>query len=333
MADIILYLSLMLVCGIIGAKFREFVTNKLWWRGKIQTIAIVVLVFFMGSRMGCNEQVIDNIGTLGITALVMTIVILFFSVLCLFFLRKIFGFDKEASLVSKKSALDSNDLPNCEEDSVSENKSGIDKMTIIIFLSVVCGMAIGYFVARPIYGDNIDAFDHTASVGLKIGLCVLMSFVGLDLGVQGEVLRMLREAGLKILIFPIATIIGTFIGAAISGPLLGISLKESMAIGAGFGWYTFAPGIIMDAGLIEASAISFLHNVLREIMSILSIPFIAKKVGYIEAACMSGAPAMDVCLPIVSKETQGKAVTYGFVTGMIMSLLVPVLVPLALSIF
>ena len=76
----------------------------------------------------------------------------------------------------------------------------------------------------------------------------------------------------------------------------------------------------MDAGLIEASAVSFLHNVLREIISILFLPFVAEKIGYIEAACMGGSPAMDVCLPVINKETKGKAVTYGFITGVIIEL-------------
>ena len=48
---------------------------------------------------------------------------------------------------------------------------------------------------------------------------------------------------------------------------------------------------------------------------------------------MPGAPAMDVCLPVINKETKGRAVPYGFITGVIMSFLVPVSVPLALNLF
>ena len=73
---------------------------------------------------------------------------------------------------------------------------------------------------------------------------------------------------------------------------MGFSLREAMAVGAGFGWYSLAPGIIMDAGLIEASAVSFLHNVLREIISILFLPFVAEKIG-----CLHGRIAGDGCLP------------------------------------
>jgi len=344
MADMILYVSVIALGGVIGARLRGK-EEKVAWRGKVQTLAIMALVILMGARMGCNEQVINNIGTIGVTALVMTLAIIFFSVVCLFFARNAAGFCKDASLKRKSSkkeeeinaALEADTaetIAEIEQEMECESeKRGLNKMTIIIFGSVIVGMALGYFAARPIFGSEIAQFDHAASLGIKTGLCMLMVFVGLELGLQGTVFQMMRDAGLRILLFPAVTIVGTFIGSAVSGPLMGFSLREAMAVGAGFGWYSLAPGIIMDAGLIEASAVSFLHNVLREIISILFLPFVAEKVGYIEAACMGGAPAMDVCLPVISKETKGKAVTYGFITGVIMSFLVPVSVPLALSIF
>lgn len=204
-------------------------------------------------------------------------------------------------------------------------------MTLIILCSVIVGMALGYLVARPIFGENIAEFDSAASLGIKIGLCILMVFVGLDLGLEGTVITMIKEAGWRIMVFPVACIIGTLISAGLCGFLFKLSLPESLAIGAGFGWYSLAPGIIMEAGYLTASAISFLHNVMREIFSILLLPIIAEKVGCIEAACVPGAPAMDVCLPIINRATKGKAVTYGFITGVIMSFLVPIMVPIMIA--
>ena len=102
-------------------------------------------------------------------------------------------------------------------------------------------------------------------------------------------------------------------------------------IASGFGWYSLAPGIIMDAGYITASAISFLHNVLREMAAILFIPFVAKGVGYIETTGLPGAAAMDVCLPVLEKSTKPEVAIYGFISGVILSFLVPILVPLIIS--
>ena len=44
--------------------------------------------------------------------------------------------------------------------------------------------------------------------------------------------------------------------------------------------------------------------------SILLIPFVAKKIGYIETTGMPGAAAMDVCLPIVEKSTRSDIAVY-----------------------
>ena len=83
----------------------------------------------------------------------------------------------------------------------------------------------------------------------------------------------------------------------------------------------------MENGYVTASAVSFLHNVMRELFSIVLIPAVAKKVGYIETTGMPGAAAMDVCLPIVEKSTRSDIAVYSFVSGVILSILVPILVP------
>ena len=327
MTDIILYISIIVVSGIVGSKVRAY-RDKLGWTGKVQTMAIVLLVVLMGARMGANEEIIANLGTIGLAAFVMTVAMMLGSLICLFFARKAFGFTKDAKI----AALHCEELEEAamEEEQEAE-QHGINKMTLIILCSVIVGMALGYLAARPLFGENIAVFDDAASLGIKIGLCILMVFVGLDLGLEGTVLTMMKEAGLRILVFPLACIVGTLLGAALCGLLFQLSLPESLAIGAGFGWYSLAPGIIMEAGYLTASAISFLHNVMREIFSILLLPLIAEKIGYIEAACIPGAPAMDVCLPIVNRATHGKAVTYGFVTGVAMSFLVPIMVPIMIN--
>jgi len=327
MSDIILYIGIIVVSGIVGSRVRAY-RDKLGWTSTIQTMAIVLLVLLMGARMGANEEIIANLGTIGLASFVMTIAMMLGSLIFLFLARKALGFTKDAQI----AALHSEEFAETAmEEETEAEKGGMNKMTLIILCSVILGMALGYLVARPLFGENIAVFDSAASLGIKIGLCILMVFVGLDLGLEGTVLSMMKEAGLRILVFPLACTVGTLIGAALCGLLFKLSLPESLAIGAGFGWYSLAPGIIMEAGYLTASAISFLHNVMREVFSILLLPLIAAKVGCIEAACVPGAPAMDVCLPIINRATQGRGVTYGFVTGVTMSFLVPIMVPIMIN--
>ena len=144
-------------------------------------------------------------------------------------------------------------------------------------------------------------------------------------------MRNIRDAGLRILAVPATVIVATLAASAACSLFLPVSLRECLAIGAGFGWYSLAPGIIMDQGYVTAGAISFLHNILRELISILVIPIVARHVGYLECSGLGGATSMDVGLPIVEQSTNGITAVYAFVSGAVLSLLVPVLVPLVLA--
>ena len=328
MSDLVLYLGITFVGYIIGSKVRNQ-KDKLFWTGKVQMVAITALVLLMGMRMGSNEEITENLSTIGISALIMTLVVMTCSIVAILVTRKIMGIDKLGRLAEKKErgeeAFDAASVAEAEEE------QGVNAMTIVILTAVIVGMLLGYFVIRLIFADNMALFDKAAGLGIKIGLCILLVFVGTDLGLDGTVIDNFKRVGLRILLFPAVVIIGTFAGAAFVSPFLGLSLKECLAIGAGFGWYTLAPGIIMEAGYLTASAVAFLHNVMRELFSILLIPLVAKKVGYIETTGMPGAAAMDVCLPIVEKSTRSDIAVYSFVSGVILSILVPVLVPLIIG--
>lgn len=357
MGDLVLYLGIT-VCGyILGSRLRAY-KQHLAWTGAVQTAAISVLVLLMGLRMGSNEEVTENLSTIGLAALLMTAAVMICSIAAIFLVRKAFDIDRYGRLREQAAAgagrgavnsaaagvseaaggaavgvagsAESALLAETEEEIEKEKKGG-NLMTLLIIIAVTAGMLLGYFLIREVFAGRMEEFEAAASLGIKLGLCLLLIFVGMDLGLDGTVIANFRRVGLRILAFPAAVIIGTLIGALAVCPLLALSLRECLAVGCGFGWYTLAPGIIMEAGHLTASAVSFLHNVMRELFSIILIPLVAKKIGYIETTGMPGAAAMDVCLPIVEKSTRSDIAVYSFVSGVIMSILVPVLVPLMIG--
>lgn len=196
-------------------------------------------------------------------------------------------------------------------------------MTKIVIGSVVGGGLLGYFILP-------ESFLPISEYIIIAGLCGLLFFVGLDIGIQGTVMKNLKKAGARILMFPVAAIVGTFVGAAFAGMFLPIQLNEALAVGSGFGWYSLAP-LIIDPYSGSLSAMSFLHNVLRELFGIVSIPIVAKYIGYIETVGLPGAAAMDVCLPIVEKSTSAEVAIYSFISGITLSAAVPIFVPLFLG--
>ena len=317
MRDLIIYVILAAIGYFIGSKLRHK-KEKLAWTGKFQTVAIVLLVLTMGSRMGANDEVIEN--------LVVTVVILVFSIIAVFLARKVLRIDRRGLLIS---ADKSKDAVNKEKNFNVEGGK-IDKMTLVIIASVVLGLICGFALVDKVF-DSYETFNTIAGHAIQIGLCILLSLVGLDLGLDGTVIDNFRKVGLRVLIFPFAIALGSLAGAFICGLILPLSVKEMLAVGAGFGWYSLAPGIILEAGLAQASAVAFMHNVMREILGIIFIPLVAKKIGYVETIALPGAAAMDVCLPIVEKSTSGNIAVYSFISGLVLSALVPIFVPLILA--
>ena len=81
-----------------------------------------------------------------------------------------------------------------------------------------------------------------------------------------------------------------------------------------------------------ASAVSFMHNVIREVTGIIFIPLVAKKIGYMESTGVPGIAAMDVCLPIVERSCGPNMVVYAFATGLIMCIVTSLGVPLIMGV-
>ena len=192
-------------------------------------------------------------------------------------------------------------------------------MTRAILISVIAGILAGYFFLP-------DWFIDLSGNVLIAGLCVLLFFVGMDIGREGTVVENFKKAGWRILIFPFVIIFGTLIGSLAGALILpSLGIRDALAIGSGFGWYTLAP-VMLSKYSTYVSALSFMHNVMRELFGILLIPIVAKKIGYIETVALPGAAAMDVCLPIVEKATRGDIAVYSFISGVVLSIAVPVLV-------
>lgn len=323
MSDVIMYLSFCVVGYVIGIPLRK-VKDKLGWVGTAQSASVIALVFIMGIRIGSNDQIVGNLGSYGLYSAIYTLVILAMSAVAISIARRLLKMNRYGLVVKAETA-------ESGKSEQQENQAGgrIDKMTLLIVGGVIAGIIVGYFVCGRIFTDTV-AFEAGLSLAITIGLCVLLIFVGLDLGIEGQVINNFKNAGLRILALPVAVALGTMAGAVVCSVLLPVSMGESLAIGCGFGWYSLGAGILMDAGYMTAGAISFMHNVMREVFSIILVPIVARYVGYVEAIALPGAPGMDVCLPIVERSTSGTVAVYSFISGLALSLSVAFLVPLFL---
>jgi uncharacterized membrane protein YbjE (DUF340 family) len=189
---------------------------------------------------------------------------------------------------------------------------------------ILCVLAVGVLSGLFLIPDRL--YDATGIL-LDIGLCMLLFSVGVDIGSNKDIFKNLKDVGFKLLIVPAATVLGSLFGGILCSILFKMNLFGSLAVASGFTWYTLS-AIIITPVSAELGTIAFLSNVFREIIAFISIPFIAKHIGYLETIAVGGAISMDTGLPIITRNTSQEVVIISFISGIIISLMVPILVPI-----
>ncbi|WP_019229125.1 lysine exporter LysO family protein [Sedimentibacter sp. B4] len=193
-------------------------------------------------------------------------------------------------------------------------------MTKKILLVLAVGVLSGLFIIP-------DSLYNSTGILLDVGLCMLLFSVGVDIGSNKDIFKNLKNVGFKLLIVPAATVLGSLFGGVLCSILFKMNLFGSLAVASGFTWYTLS-AIIITPVSAELGTIAFLSNVFREIIAFISIPFIAKHIGYLETIAVGGAISMDTGLPIITRNTSQEVVIISFISGIIISLMVPILVPI-----
>ena len=323
MTMLVLYWAIMIACYALASRLRRY-AGRLAFVNTLLSLNVYALVFIMGLRMGANREVTDSLGVIGLQALLITLLTMTGSMLCAFAVRRMLHLTRYALPAGNTENPGKAVSPSAGPADASGSKT-----SLIIFSMVVIGMLLGYFAVPHLY--DAARFQADSGSWLVIGLCLLLAFVGFSMGLEGRLTQMLRGAGAGILLIPLAMVVGTLLAGALYALFSPMTLREGLAISAGFGWYSMAPSIISGAGYAVAGAVSFLHNVLREMLGIIFLPLAASKIGYLEAVTLPGTAAMDICLPIVERSCNAETLPYSFATGAAAGLFSALLVPLIIA--
>ena len=193
-------------------------------------------------------------------------------------------------------------------------------MTWLILGSVAFGLALGHWVFPQQFVQHLDTVTTTA-------LYLMLFGIGIDLGRQKEVWIRLWQMGWKVLWLPLLIATGSLAGAAVAGLFLDLPFNEATAIGAGFGWYSLSGVLIAEIYNVETGALAFITNVTRELLTFLLVPLVARYIGRFSAVAPGGATAMDTTLPVITKATGNDMAVVAFISGSVLTTLVPILVP------
>lgn len=198
------------------------------------------------------------------------------------------------------------------------------KNSLIILLFFISGVILGLFHFLPDVMVNNDFS--------KYALYVLMFLVGISVGRDKSSWKAIKQYKFKIFLVPVCVIIGSLLGSLLISFLFSdLKIKEAMAVGAGFGYYSLSSIFITEISGYTLGVIALLSNILREIITLLASPLFAKYFGKLAPIASGGATSMDTTLPIIVKSSGKEYAMISVFNGIVLTILVPFFVTIILK--
>lgn len=202
-------------------------------------------------------------------------------------------------------------------------------LTVVAFFCAGCLMGVA----------NDFQFDlHDLSMYV---LYALMFQVGIGIGSNKKLKELVKSLRPRMLLVPMATIVGTLLFSAFASLLLSQwSVFDCMAVGSGFAYYSLSSILITQfkepsIGLqlaTELGTIALLANISREILTLLAAPLLVRWFGNLAPISAGGATTMDTTLPIITRTAGQQFVVVSIFHGFVVDFSVPFLVTLFCSI-
>lgn len=165
-------------------------------------------------------------------------------------------------------------------------------------------------------------------------LYILMFLVGIGIGVDRKSWSILRTMKIKIILIPLGVMAGTFAGTALVSIFIpDLKLKEVLAVGAGFGYYSLSSLFITQFSGETLGVIALLSNILREIFTLLATPLLVLYFGKLAGIASGGATSMDTTLPVITRYSGKEWSIIAVFSGVVLTILVPFLVTFILNYF
>lgn len=284
-----------------ACKSLPFSMHKL---NQFLTFAVIGILFIMGYDFGCNSASLSaQILTLSKIIGLFTILLLFFNFIALYIIFK----DKYRHGMNKD---------NLQQPQLKAYKYFLESSKYLIYL--VLGITLGCILKI-----------HLPHLSLIINgvLIVVLFVIGFQLRMQNIALKTIlaNRVGLTVVCL---IVFSSLVAGLIAGKILNLPIATSLSLVSGFGWYTLSGILVGNLINQQMGAAAFFIDFLREILAIILIPLLGKHypvplVGY------SGATAMDFTLPIIKVNLEHKSVIpIAITSGMLLSVLTPILIPL-----
>ena len=199
------------------------------------------------------------------------------------------------------------------------------KVSADLLLGSLLNISYAFFALAFGYGiaEVFSYFDVALHVSTWNLLLIFMFLIGLDLAYSPLDRSWLNW---KILLVPLACIIGSILGAiAVSFALSDMHLKDLIMLSQGYGFYSMTGIVVTELKDAHLGSIALINDLFREIFSILFMYLIGWRYPR-SAISAAGATAMDVTLPMVKQACGNDFIPHAMVSGFVLSVLAPIAV-------
>lgn len=189
-------------------------------------------------------------------------------------------------------------------------------------------IVVAFFVLGVLAGRSGGMPEWMLSSGTSfVALCALLLCVGISIGLNPDMKSDIKSLNPRIALLPVATILGSWMGAMAAFFLMNNDvcsllhhrqLTDCLAVDSGFAYYSLSSIFITEYRGAELGTIALLANIIREMITLLLTPLLAKWFGPLAPISSGGATTMDTTLPIIT-QTVGQryvalSIYHGFVT-------------------
>lgn len=189
-------------------------------------------------------------------------------------------------------------------------------------LIIVAFFAAGILCGRA---DVLPQWVSSSTVSMT-ALCALLLCVGMGIGSNPDMKSEFRSFNPRVALLPLSTILGSWAGAAIAFLVLQRTLTDCLAISSGFAYYSLSCIFLTEYRGIELGTIALVANLVREAITLLGTPLLARIFGPLAPISAGGATTMDTTLPIITHTCGQRFTILAIFHGFIVDFTVPFLV-------
>lgn len=323
---VILFIFLGILSGVLcrklstGARISHTDVVALW-HGRIVTWLIWLLLFLLGIEVGSNEMIVRSLPTLGVEALLLSSAA---TLSCCVLAWMLWRFSTNNTVQENAK-----NETSAEKEGNPAEKEGLQGSSLIRGLKVMKGslIVVGFFVIGLLGGIEkmVPSWLLDGDVSF-VALCGLLLFVGLGIGLNPEMKKEVRSLSPRMALLPVVTIIGSWLGALLIWTVLHRTLSDCMAINSGFAYYSLSSIFITEYRGAELGTIALLANIIREMLTLLGAPLMARWFGPLAPISVGGATTMDTTLPILSQTVGQRYIALSIYHGFVVDFTVPFLV-------